>query len=83
MGECREKFCFYGSAAVGERGQIVIPADARADLGIEPGQKLLVVRHPNEQGLMLFRFEAAASFVEKMRQMLDQLESTVDTEEEA
>jgi bifunctional DNA-binding transcriptional regulator/antitoxin component of YhaV-PrlF toxin-antitoxin module len=30
---------FYGSATVGERGQIVIPAEARAELGLTPGDK--------------------------------------------
>jgi AbrB family looped-hinge helix DNA binding protein len=34
---------FYGSVTVSERGQIVIPAEARRDFGIEVGDKLLVV----------------------------------------
>ncbi len=34
---------FYGSATVGERGQIVIPAEARRDFDIQPGDKLLVL----------------------------------------
>ncbi len=33
---------FYGSVTVSERGQIVIPADARRDFGIKTGDKLLV-----------------------------------------
>jgi len=33
---------FYGSVTVSERGQIVIPAEARQDFGIKPGDKLLV-----------------------------------------
>jgi len=33
---------FYGSVTVSERGQIVIPADARRDFGIMTGDKLLV-----------------------------------------
>lgn len=33
---------FYGSVTVGERGQIVIPADARRDFGVAAGDKLLV-----------------------------------------
>jgi len=33
---------FYGSVTVGERGQVVIPAEARKDFGIQPGDKLLV-----------------------------------------
>lgn len=33
---------FYGAITVSERGQIVIPAQARRDFGIEVGDKLLV-----------------------------------------
>jgi AbrB family looped-hinge helix DNA binding protein len=34
---------FYGSVTVSERGQVVIPAQARKDFGIEAGEKLLVL----------------------------------------
>lgn len=34
---------FYGSVTVSERGQIVIPADARVDFDIKTGDKLLVL----------------------------------------
>lgn len=33
---------FYGSVTVSERGQIVIPVDARKDFDIKTGDKLLV-----------------------------------------
>jgi AbrB family looped-hinge helix DNA binding protein len=33
---------FYGSVTVSERGQIVIPAEARKDFNINTGDKLLV-----------------------------------------
>jgi len=33
---------FYGAATVGEKGQIVIPAEAREKLKIQKGDKLLV-----------------------------------------
>ncbi len=34
---------FYGSITVSERGQIVIPAEARKDFNIKTGDKLLVL----------------------------------------
>ena len=33
---------FYGTSTVGERGQAVIPAEARESMNIEKGEKLLV-----------------------------------------
>ena len=33
---------FYGSVTVSERGQVVIPAEAREDYDIDAGDKLLV-----------------------------------------
>jgi len=36
---------FYGSATVGERGQIVLPAELRKKFGINAGDKLLVLGH--------------------------------------
>lgn len=57
--------CFFGSVTVGERGQIVIPAEARAELGIKAGDKLLVMRHPVFEGLMIARFEAVKGYYDE------------------
>ena len=48
---------FYGSVTVGARGQVALPAQARRDLGIEPGDKLLVLGDP-KQGLALVSVES-------------------------
>lgn len=49
--------CFYGAATVGDRGQVVIPADARKKLGINPGDKVLVLGHPIGEGLLLCKID--------------------------
>jgi AbrB family looped-hinge helix DNA binding protein len=33
---------FYGATTVGEKGQVVIPAEAREAMGLKKGEKLLV-----------------------------------------
>jgi AbrB family looped-hinge helix DNA binding protein len=33
---------FYGTTTLGERGQVVIPAEAREAMGLKKGEKLLV-----------------------------------------
>jgi len=55
--------CFVGAVTVGERGQVVIPADARKKLDIHTGDRLLVMGHPNREGLMLFKIEAVREFL--------------------
>ena len=47
---------FYGSVTMSERGQIVIPVDARKDFNIRTGDKLLVFGDL-EQGLGITTFE--------------------------
>ena len=72
---CAFSDAFYGSSTIGERGQIVIPAEARADLGYLPGDKVLVMRHPIHEGLVLVK-------IEKVREFLDDFTSTLDAFEE-
>ncbi|MBL8068342.1 MAG: AbrB/MazE/SpoVT family DNA-binding domain-containing protein [Armatimonadetes bacterium] len=67
--------CFYGSVTVGERGQIVIPAGARAELGIHPGDKLLVMRDPVHPGLVVCSFSVMNEFLEDIKVKLARLES--------
>lgn len=68
---------FYGSATLGERGQIVIPAEARAELGLSPGDKLLILRHPIHSGLVLFKIEAAREFLDDFHAQLQRFEQEV------
>ncbi|MCB0826528.1 MAG: AbrB/MazE/SpoVT family DNA-binding domain-containing protein [Armatimonadetes bacterium] len=72
---------FYGSVTVGERGQIVIPAEARAELNIQAGDKLLVMRHPIYEGLMVSKIDAVSDFVEEFRQSLDRMIEQVEKAE--
>jgi AbrB family looped-hinge helix DNA binding protein len=40
---CAKELCpFYGSATIGEKGQVVIPQEVREQMKLEKGDKLLV-----------------------------------------
>ncbi|WP_407659511.1 AbrB/MazE/SpoVT family DNA-binding domain-containing protein [Lipingzhangella rawalii] len=54
--QCDGECGFYGAVTVSERGQIVIPAQARRDLGIDTGDKLLVLGDP-ERGIALMTMD--------------------------
>lgn len=62
---------FLGTVTVGERGQVVIPAEARRKYNIETGDKLLVMGHPSKQGLMLCK-------IDTMREIMTQLLSDLE-----
>ena len=72
---------FYGTSTVGERGQIVIPADARNALGFHPGDKLLVMRHPVHPGLMIFKLDGVRAFLDEFYGHLERAEAAIAADE--
>ena len=59
----------FGTAKVGDRGQIVIPKDAREFYGIHPGDTLLILGD-EENGMIVTKPEGLSSLAEKI---LDQI----------
>ena len=49
---------FLGSATVGAKGQIVIPAEARAAMHVSEGSKVVVLRGPREGSILVFRVDS-------------------------
>ena len=70
---CTVEKLFFGAVTVGERGQVVIPAEARKAFGIETGDKLLVFAHPSEHGVTLVKIGAVERFVEVLRETIDRV----------
>jgi len=73
---------FYGAVTVGERGQVVIPAEARKHMGLHAGDKLLVFRHPHAPGLLLSRLHDVQAFFRQLQQLGDGF-ATIAAEDEA
>jgi len=48
----------FGSSIVGPRGQLVIPVEARKELGIDVGSKLIVFSHFGGRGLIFVKVGA-------------------------
>ena len=63
----------FGTAKVGDRGQIVIPKEARELFGIQPGDTLLILGK-NETGLIVTRPET-------LNDLADQIFDSVEKEE--
>ena len=71
---------FFGSATVGERGQIVIPAEARKKYSINPGDKVLVIGHPSGSGVVICKIDAMRGMVSSMLVEIDKIESRIAEE---
>lgn len=63
----------FGTAVLGPRGQLVIPVEARKELGIDTGSKLLVFGHLSGRGLILIKGEAAEELLNIVSSRLDEL----------
>jgi AbrB family looped-hinge helix DNA binding protein len=64
----KEQEKLYGTAVIGERGQIVIPAKARQDFGLKTGGQLLVIGNKAAGMLGVVKAENLGEFVDKMIQ---------------
>jgi len=75
---------FYGAVTLGERGQIVIPQEARDEIGLEPGEKLLVFRQgPGGFGLSIIRAQDVSAFVSEAIRKLSMLNAAVSAQGES
>lgn len=58
----------YGVATVSDKGQIAIPIDLRRDLGIETGEKLIVLKRKDEGGITLVKLSKMDELLSKMQE---------------
>ena len=73
---------FYGTVTVGERGQVVIPAELRKELEIQAGDKLLIWKHPSGKGVMLFPVDSVREFMNRMLANLEHVERDLSASSE-
>ena len=62
----------FGSAVVGPRGQLVIPVEARKELSMDVGTKLLAFDHFGGRGLIFVKVEAVEELFNMMSSHLDE-----------
>jgi AbrB family looped-hinge helix DNA binding protein len=65
---------FLGSATVGTKGQIVIPADARSAMHVGEGDKVVILRGPREGSILVFRVDSFDAFMTKAGVAADPME---------
>ena len=63
----------FGTAVLGPRGQLVIPVEARKELGMDTGNRFLVFGHFGGGGLILIKAEAAEKMLNIISSRLDEV----------
>jgi AbrB family looped-hinge helix DNA binding protein len=71
---------FYGATTIGERGQIVIPAEARKDLDLIHSTKVMVFRAGLGEGLLILKADSVAEIIAKANRMLSGVKDILDSE---
>ena len=65
-----------GMVTVNEKGQVVIPVDARSAIDLKSGDKLLVMIHPGHCGVVLMKPDGLEEYATRMlKQLSDAKES--------
>lgn len=83
----------FGTTSVGERGQVVIPAEAREELNIQPGEKFVVFGDARKGTVILvkseimnkfanFFFNKSKRFEKIAQEIFDKTEDKEDEEKE-
>ena len=66
----------FGTVKVGDRGQVVIPAEARKELNLKPGDLLLVMSGRNRRGITMVKADTMRALAERIMQGLEETENT-------
>ena len=70
-------FKVFGSTVVSPRGQVVIPASARKELGIDSGSTLLVCAPPHGEGLLLLKADTIEQILSTVSERLADFEKVM------
>jgi AbrB family looped-hinge helix DNA binding protein len=77
---------YYGSTVVGEKGQIVVPAEARKAFNLSPGDKVMVFGHQFHGTILMMRADVVAEYVSRGLDQFGELARVLkeeDTSEES
>jgi AbrB family looped-hinge helix DNA binding protein len=66
-----------GMVTVNDKGQVVIPADVRAAIGIGYGDKLLAMVHPTHDAVILMKPDGLEVMAKQMLEKINDARSSI------
>lgn len=60
-----------GTATLNDKGQLVIPVEARSKLGLKPGSKVVIMSSPDKPALIILRAEEVEAMVRDLADALN------------
>ena len=73
---------FYGATTIGERGQIVVPAEARKDMNLTPSTKVMVFGGHRGEALIIVKADAVAEMLARANKMINGVEEILKSGED-
>lgn len=70
----------YGTATVGTKGQVVIPADAREELGIKTGDRLYVVGSTQRKWVGFIKEDQLKELIEQITDNVENYRKLLKTQ---
>lgn len=67
----------YGSTTIGSKGQVVVPAEARDELGLNDGQRVVILRSPRGEGVVIMRAEAVEGMLTEIQDNLGAMSDSI------
>lgn len=67
-----------GTATLGPKGQVVIPADVREKMNIKPGDKLIAIYYDHKKAVGFIPESQAQKIIDAMGAHMSVLQSVVD-----
>jgi len=72
---------FYDVVTVGERGQVVIPSNARKALGIKSGDKLMALEGPMGTSIIFMRLKSMDAMIERASKVIVKIKGHIKGQE--
>jgi len=66
QGTCKKRKKFFGFITVTNKGQIAIPIALRKELKIKQGDKMVVLKRNDNNGMNLIKVDAIDDFLKKL-----------------